>query len=44
MKFDKDIEYPKSKDEGNKLSKTPKLVNNLRQLYRKDIEAFYPNI
>ena len=44
LKFDKDIEYPKSKDEGNKLTKTPKLVNNLRQLYRKDIEKFYPDI
>ena len=44
LKFDEDIEYPKSKDEGNKLDKTPKLIDNLRQLYRKDIEQFYPEL
>ena len=44
LKFDEDIEYPKSKDEGNKLDKTSKLIDNLRQLYRKDIEQFYPEL
>ena len=44
LKFDEDIEYPKSKDEGNKLDKTPKIIDNLRQLYRKDIEQFYPEL
>ena len=44
LEFDEDIEYPKSRDEGNKLKKTPKLIQNLRQLYRKDIEQFYPEL
>ena len=44
LKFDEDIDYPKSKDEGNKLDKTSKLIDNLRQLYRKDIEQFYPEL
>ena len=39
-----DLEYPKQKDEHNKLDLTPKLIENLRQLYRKDIERFYPDI
>ena len=44
LKFDEDIDYPKSKDEGNKLDKTPKLIDNVKQLYRKDIEQFYPEL
>ena len=44
LKFDEDIEYPKSRDEGNKLEKTPKLIDNVNQLYRKDIEQFYPEL
>ena len=44
LKFDEDIEYPKSRDEGNKLKKTSKLINNVKQLYRKDIERFYPHL
>ena len=44
LKFDEDIEYPKSRDEGNKLKKTPKLIDNVKQLYRKDIEQFYPEL
>ena len=44
LKFDEDIEYPKSRDEGNKLKKTPKLIDNIKQLYRKDIEQFYPEL
>lgn len=39
-----ELEYPKQKDEHNKLDLTPKLIENLRQLYRKDIERFYPDI
>ena len=39
-----DVYYPKAKDEHNKLEKTPKLIHNLKQLYRKDIEAFYPEL
>ena len=44
LEFDEEIEYPKSRDEGNKLNKTPKLIHNLRQLYRKDIELYYPEL
>ena len=44
LELDEDIEYPKSRDEGNKLKKTPKLIHNLRQLYRKDIELYYPQL
>ena len=44
LKFDENIEYPKSRDEGNKLDKTPKLIENIKQLYRKDIKEFYPDI
>jgi hypothetical protein len=44
LKFDENIEYPKSKDEGNKLDATPKLIDNIKQLYRKDIEQFYPKL
>ena len=44
LKFDEDIEYPKAKDEGNKLDKTSKIIDNVKQLYRKDIEQFYPEL
>ena len=44
LSFDKEAYYPKGKDEHNKLEKTPKLIHNLKQLYRKDIEAFYPEL
>ena len=44
LKFDEDIEYPKANDEGNKLDKTPKIIDNVKQLYRKDIEQFYPEL
>ena len=43
--IDKYAEYPMNKFEGSfKLKRTPKLIENLRQLYRKDIERFYPDI
>ena len=44
LKFDEDIDYPKSKDEGNKLDKTSHIIDNVKQLYRKDIEQFYPEL
>ena len=45
IKFGKaGIYYPKSKDEGNKLDKTSKIIDNVKQLYRKDIEQFYPEL
>ena len=34
----------KQVDEHNKLKLTPELIHNLRDLYRKDIEAFYPEL
>ena len=42
--FEDGVYYPQQKDEDNKLEKTPKLIHNLKQLYRKDIEAFYPEL
>lgn len=44
LKFDNDIEYPKSHDEGNKLQKTPALEVNIRSAYRKDFEVLYKNV
>ena len=44
LEFEYDVYYPKAQDESNKLEKTPKLIHNLKQLYRKDIEAFYPEL
>ena len=44
LEFNEHIEYSISSDEGNKLEKTSKLIDNLKQLYRKDIEQFYPEL
>ena len=44
LEFNEDVKYPIASDEGNKLEKTPKLIHNLKQLYRKDIEQFYPEL
>ena len=44
LEFGDEVEYPIGKDEHNKLEKTPKLIDNLRQLYWKDIEQFYPEL
>ena len=44
LKWDPDIMYPMHSDEGNKLEKTDKLIDNLRILYRKDLETFYPEL
>ena len=41
LKFDKNIKYNTSSDEGYKLKRTPKLINNINHLYRKDIEQYY---
>ena len=43
LSFDEDVEYL-GDDHSSKLSKTPKLIDNLRQSYRKDIEQFYPEL
>ena len=44
LKFDNDIEYPKSHDEGNKLQKTPALEVHIRSAYRRDFEVLYKNV
>lgn len=44
LKFQDDIDYPKSKDEGNKLKMTPALEVNIRSCYRKDFEVLYKNV
>jgi len=44
LKFDNNIEYPKSHDEGNKLQKTPALEVNIRSAYRRDFEVLYKNV
>jgi hypothetical protein len=44
LEFRDEIEYPTHTDEHNKLERTPKLIHNLKQLYRKDIEQFYPEL
>ena len=44
LEFEYGVDYPMAKDEDNKLKKTPKLIHNLKQLYRKDIEQFYPEL
>ena len=47
LKFDDNIEYPKSKDEGesdSRLELTPDLIHILKHTYRKDIEHLYPEL
>ena len=44
LKFDNDIEYPKSSDEGNKLKMSPTLEVNIRGAYSKDFEVLYKNV
>jgi len=44
LKFDDNIVYPKSSDEGNKLKKSPQLELNIRSAYKKDFEVLYKNV
>ena len=44
LKFNNKIDYPKSKDEGNKLKMSPALEVNIRGAYRKDFEVLYKNV
>ena len=44
LSFNKNTKYPKSKDEGNKLKKTPALSNNIKNSYIKDVEYLYPEL
>ena len=41
--FSQDVEYLQDSN-SSKLRKTSKLIDNLRQFYRKDIEQFYPEL
>ena len=43
IKMDPEVKY-KNSDESHKLDKTPALVNNIRELCRKDIEQLYPEL
>ena len=41
----RDIEYKKLKsNESNKLKRTPKLIENIKKLCKKDFETFYPEL
>jgi len=44
LKFQDDIDYPKSGDEGNKLKNSPALEVNIRTCYSKDFEVLYRNL
>jgi len=44
LKFDNNIVYPKSSDEGNKLKNSPQLELNIRSAYKKDFEVLYKNV
>lgn len=43
VEMNSDIRYTK-RDERRKLDKTPALIDNIRQLYRQDIEQLYPEL
>jgi hypothetical protein len=44
LEFDPHIEYRGQTDEHNKLSLSLDLIHNLKELYRQDIEQFYPEL
>ena len=44
LEFQDDLPYISAPDEGTQLERTPKLLHNLRKLYRKDLEQFYPEL
>ena len=44
LKFNNDIEYPKSHDEGNKLKMSPALEVNIRSAYNRDFEVLYRSV
>ena len=43
LEFTDDVYYMQA-HEGNKLEKTPQLIDTLTHFYRKDIEQFYPEL
>ena len=44
ISLDQDIEYFKYSYEHNRLDKTPKLIDNINQLYKRDYEKIYPEL
>ena len=44
LEFIDDVEYAVAPDEGNKLEKTPQLIDTLIHFYKQDIEQFYPEL
>ena len=44
LEFTDDVEYAVASDEGNKLEKTPQLIDTLIHFYKQDIEQFYPEL
>ena len=44
LEFTHDVEYAVAPDEGNKLEKTPQLIDTLIHFYKQDIEQFYPEL
>ena len=43
LTFDKDVQYPKHRDEGNKFNLTSKHIDNIRDYYSEDFAEFYSN-
>ena len=44
VEMKEETEYWSQPDQGHRLKPTPKLLGNVRNLYRKEIEKFYPDI
>ena len=41
LTFDKEVQYPKQRDEGNKFNLTSKHIDNIRDYYSEDFAEFY---
>ena len=44
LEFTDEVQYAVALDEGNKLEKTPQLIDTLTYFYKQDIEQFYPEL
>ena len=44
LEFTDEVQYAVAPDEGNKLEKTPQLIDTLTHFYKQDIEQFYPEL
>ena len=42
LKLHEDVDYQKVSDESNKLERTQRLENNIKEVYRNDFEVLYP--